>query len=56
MNMCSDFGCKSKQAVQAELIERVIKDKATIEQEMSKLKCDMNNELTSLLDLLNQPS
>lgn len=54
--MCSDFGCKSKQAVQAELIERVIKDKASIEEEMSKLKTDINDELQTVLKMLNQVS
>ncbi len=50
--VCSDFGCKSKQAVQAELIERVIKDKAKVELELSKLKADVDNELEAILKSL----
>ena len=36
--ICSDFACKSKQAVQAEIIEKVIKDKDRVQEELSKSK------------------
>ena len=38
--VCSDFTCKSKQAVQAEIIEKVIKDKEKMATEAAKVKAD----------------
>jgi soluble cytochrome b562 len=38
--VCSDFTCKSKQAVQAEIIEKVIKDKEKMGSEAAKFKAD----------------
>ena len=38
--VCSDFTCKSKQAVQAEIIEKVIKDKEKMATESAKVKAD----------------
>lgn len=38
--VCSDFTCKSKQAVQAEIIEKVIKDKEKVTSEATKVKAD----------------
>jgi hypothetical protein len=38
--VCSDFTCKSKQAVQAEIIEKVIKDKEKMANEAAKVKAD----------------
>ena len=38
--VCSDFTCKSKQAVQAEIIEKVIKDKEKMATEAAKFKAD----------------
>ena len=47
--ICTDFACKSKQAVQAEIIEKVIKDKDKITEENNKLKSKQLEELKSLL-------
>lgn len=38
--VCSDFTCKSKQAVQAEIIEKVIKDKEKVAIDAAKVKAD----------------
>jgi len=40
--ICSDFTCKSKQAVQAEIIEKVIKEKEKVATEAAKVKADYN--------------
>jgi hypothetical protein len=41
--VCSDFTCKSKQAVQAEIIEKVIKDKEKGASEATKVKADYDS-------------
>ena len=43
--VCSEFTCKSKLAVQAEIIEKVIKDKDRVESEIEKLKASYKADL-----------
>ena len=42
-SVCSDFTCKSKQAVQAEIIEKIIKDKEKVASEATKVKADYDS-------------
>jgi hypothetical protein len=46
--VCSDFTCKSKQAVQAEIIEKVIKDKEKVATEAAKVKADYDTLVACL--------
>jgi hypothetical protein len=46
--VCSDFTCKSKQAVQAEIIEKVIKDKEKMGNEAAKVKADYDALVVTL--------
>ena len=46
--VCSDFTCKSKLAVQGEIIEKVIKDKDKVEGEMERLKASYKADLDQL--------
>jgi hypothetical protein len=46
--VCSDFTCKSKLAVQAEIIEKVIKDKDRVVGEMERMKASYKADLAQL--------
>lgn len=46
--VCSDFQCKSKLAVQVELIEKVIKDKDRAQTELNHLKNDLELEINMM--------
>lgn len=46
--VCSDFQCKSKLAVQGELIEKVVKDKDRAQTELNHLKNDLELEINMM--------
>ena len=46
--VCSDFQCKSKLAVQGELIEKVVKDKDRVQTELNQLKNDLELEINMM--------
>jgi len=47
-NVCCDFGCKTKGALQANIVEELIKERENMSQELSKLRGDVTGEVTSL--------
>lgn len=46
--VCSDYKCKAKQQMQAEIVESLIKDRDQLSSELAKLKSDVKAEVTLL--------
>ena len=54
--ICSDFACKSKLAVQAELLEKVIKDKEKVNTELTLMKAEHETAMKAISQALSLTS